>query len=196
MNPEALRRPQGEAVYTNFLAKALAGAPPENLGANGSKIMTLLGVNSFKARFLSGWLPTPLAGEFGRQYGFTADLDKFMDQSGGSLTDPKPEPFQGNAEYYLAEQLQKSSRAFQAAVPQGAKLFVAITPVPETFPHKDYAAVHTNMLQQWSQWLGAEPLALPPTLPDRLFAKTTHLNEAGVALYTELLTQSLKPRLP
>ena len=191
MHPEALRRSKGEAEYADFLEKSLAGDVPENLGNSGSKIMSLLGVNSFKGRFLSRWVPAALGGEFGRQYGFAGDLDKYMDETGGSIIDPQPQPFQGNAEYSLAEQLQSASRVFKSAVPPGTRLFAAITPVPETFPRADYAIVHAGMLQQWSQWLGAEPLALPATMPDHLFAKTTHLNEAGVKSYTDLLTQAL-----
>lgn len=196
MHPEALRRSGGEAQYRDFMESAFAGSVPENPGHDSSQFMNLLGVTSFKSRVLSRILPAPLAGEYGQRYGFTRDLEKYMDENCGSLIDPQPQPFKGNAEYSLAPQLAPASRIFKSAVPPGTKLFVAITPVPETFPRAGYTALHAKMLEQWSQWLGAEPLALPCTMPDRLFAKTTHLNEAGVKTYTELLTRALGGHMP
>jgi hypothetical protein len=196
MHPEALRLSEGKKEYKDFMASVLAGAPMENASTNENKLMSTLGVNSFKARVLSRVLPSPLADEFGLRYGFSVDLVKYMDQNCGSLIDPKPQPFRGNAEYSLSEKLQPASRAFRAAVPQGTKFFVAITPVPQSFARRDYAGVQMNMLQQWSQWLGAEPLSMPAMLPDNLFAKATHLNEEGVKVYTDLLIENLRGRLP
>jgi hypothetical protein len=82
-------------------------------------------------------------------------------------------------------------------VPTGVKLFVAITPVPAGFAPRGYAEQHRQMLERWGRWLGADAalVDLPATLPDRLFAKTTHLNEAGAAEFTTLLARNLSARL-
>ena len=54
------------------------------------------------------------------------------------------------------------------------------------------------MLEVWGRWLQADEILkeLPPALPDKLFTKTTHLNETGVATYTDLLGQALERSLP
>ena len=54
------------------------------------------------------------------------------------------------------------------------------------------------MLREWSQWLQADGILeqLPATLPERLFATTTHLNESGARFYTDLLAESLGKYIP
>jgi hypothetical protein len=193
MHPEALRRPGPDPRYVVFLQSALQGDPPNRLGESVNPFNAWVGVDTFRSSFLSRWVPAPLPGNYGKRYGFTADVERFLDANHGSLFDPDPQKFQGNAEYRLARQLEAASRAFKAALPANIKLYAAITPVPAGFPPSaNYVSVHAQMLKQWSQWLGAEPLPLPATLPDRMFKKTTHLNEEGVQVYTEQLAKSLR----
>lgn len=195
MHPEALRRAAPEQYYMDFLKNLLDGREPCHTARAASRWSCVLGLDIFKGRLLSRVLPTAFRGHYGQYYGFSDRLEKFLREQFGSAIDPERQPFQGNAEYRLARQLETASRAFKAAMPAGVKLLAGITPVPEKFAGPNYSQLHQQMLNQWSQWLQAEALNLPPTLPDQLFAKTTHLNEAGVPIYTELLAEVLKPHL-
>jgi len=189
LHPEGLRRPAPEPYHTKFLQSFLAGED-HNVRQN---VPHWVGLDVFRARFLSRALPTPLGGAYGRYYGFSADLDKFLTQNKGSAVDPDPRSFQGNAEYRLAPQLEARSRAFKAAIPPGVRLFVAITPAPAGFVHRNYPEIHRQMLLQWGTWLDSNILEeLPAVLPDDLFAKTTHLNKAGTESYTARLAQALQ----
>jgi len=189
LHPEALRRPAPEQYHTAVFEHFVAGADH----ATKRNLAHWLGLEFFRTRLLCRALPTPLGGAYGRRYGFSSDLQSYLTRHRGSAVDPDPKAFQGNPEYRLAPQLESKSRAFKAAVPTGVKLFVAITPVPAGFAPPNYAQQHRQMLEQWSQWLGADAalVDLPPTLPDELFAKTTHLNEAGAAEFTTLLARRL-----
>jgi hypothetical protein len=191
LHPEALRRPAPERYHSKVLESFLAG---EDDGQNASR---WLGLEIFRARLYSRALPSPLSGAYGRYYGFTSDLEKYLVRNRGSAVDPDPRLFQGNAEYRLAPQLEAGSRVFRMAVPAGAKLVVGITPVPVSFAGRAHAELHQQMLAQWSQWLEADAALdqLPATLPDQQFSKTTHLNATGAAAYTRLLAPILESHL-
>ena len=189
LHPEALRRHAPEEYHTAVFDHFVAGKDH----ATKRNLAHWLGLEFFRSRVLSRALPTPFAGAYGRRYGFSSDLQSYLTRERGSAIDPDPKAFQGNPEYRLAPQLEIQSRAFKTAVPAGVRLFVAITPVPAGFAPPNYAGQHRQMLEQWSQWLGADAalVDLPPTLPNDLFTTTTHLNEAGAAEFTALLARSL-----
>ena len=191
LHPEALRRPSPEPYHARFLERLLAGEDH----VSKQNLSHWVGAEMFRARLLGRALPTPLAGAYGRYYGFSSDLEKYLAQSSGSAVDPDPRSFQGNPEYRLAARLEPRSRAFKAAVPSGVKLFVGITPAPAGFVDGAYPALHRQMLWQWREWLQADAALeeLPAVLPDHLFAKTTHLNQAGAQTYTTLLAGALRP---
>jgi hypothetical protein len=197
VHPETLRRPAPEGDYVEFLQDFYSGRDSCRSARPYDRLSYALGLEILKGRVLARLVPASLPGAFGHRYGFTADLEGYLHQHHGSLLEPKAEPFEGNAEYRLAPGLEPASREFQTAVPAGAKLFLAITPVPEGFALPGYSAQHRQMLEQWRRWLGdAGALSdLPGTLPDGWFARTTHLNEEGVSAYTDRLAQSLLPRL-
>jgi hypothetical protein len=190
LHPEALRRPSPEPYHTRLLQQLLAGEDDRH------NLSYWAGLEIFRARLLCRVLPTPLSGSYGRYYGFTPDLENYLARNNGSAADPDPHLFQGNPEYRLASQLEPRSRAFRAAIPPGVKLFVGITPVPAGFVDSTYPALHREMLSQWREWLQADALDLPPVLPDHLFAKTTHLDQAGAREYTALLARGLAGHLP
>jgi hypothetical protein len=189
LHPEALRRPAPEPYHTDVFEHFVAGQDH----VTKRNPAHWLGLEFLRTRVLSRALPTPLGGAYGQRYGFSSDLQLYLTRQRGSAVDPDPKGFQGNPEYRLAPQLKSQSGAFKTVVPPGVKLFVAITPVPAGFAPPNYARQHRQMLEQWSQWLGADAalVDVPPTLPDDLFAKTTHLNEAGAAEFTTLLGRSL-----
>jgi hypothetical protein len=193
LHPEALRRPAPERYHTKVLESFLAAEDQ----ISKQNVSGWLGLEIFRGRLYSRVLPTPLAGAYGRYYGFTSDMEKYLVRNRGSAVDPDARVFQGNAEYRLAPQLEAGSRVFKTAVPAGAKFVVGITPVPVGFAGRGHGELHQQMLAQWSQWLQAEVALeqLPPTLPDRQFSKTTHLNATGAATYTGLLAAILKSHL-
>ena len=198
MHPEALRRAAPETFHVNFLQSVWDGTDSAQETTPFQKASSLLGFEAFRARLLSRVLPTPLSGAYGRHYGFSADLEKFLTAHHGSAIDPDPQPFQGNAEYRLAPQLEIASRNFKSAVPRGVSLLVGITPAPVGFVSRNHAWRQGDMLEVWGRWLQADEILkeLPPALPDKLFTKTTHLSETGVATYTDLLGQALEKSLP
>jgi hypothetical protein len=197
MHPQALRLPAPEDYHMKFLDRYLAGEDPPH-PPNTARVSEILGLEIFRSRVLARVRPSPLPGRFGQRYGFTSDLERYLAGHRGSLVDPDPQTFEGNAEYRLALQLESVSRTLRAAVPQGTKLCVGITPVPAGFAGLEFPALRDQMLRQWSDWLRAEVslIELPATLPDQLFAKTTHLNEPSVTDYTRLLGEALRPHLP
>ena len=194
MHPEALRRSASEPSYLRLLQSLLNDDQDVPANRSDGIMADPLGPVAFKERLWARFLPTPLPGAFGRRYGFSRDLERFMTDERGSVFDPEPRPFQGNAEYRLAPSLQSASRAFRTAVPPGVKLFVGITPVPAGFAPSGFTARVASMLAQWSGWLQADRalVALPATLPDVSFNKTTHLKESAVPAYTETLAAALR----
>jgi hypothetical protein len=197
MNSEALRRLDSEPYYFKVLTNFWKGFDSCSATNWEGEVCCLLGAEILKARCLARVLPIPLGGAFGRSYGFTRDLEKFMTREGGSVIDPGSEPLKGNAEYRLSPTLERASRAFKAAVPAGAKLFVAITPVPERFAGPRYPPRHAELLRQWAEWLQADAalVELPPALPDDSFTRVTHLKGSAVPRYTAQLADALKKQL-
>ncbi len=107
------------------------------------------------------------------------------------------QPDNATFHYRLAASLEPASRNLRAAMPPGVKLLAAITPAPAGFVGPRYAETRRQMLRQWSQWLEADAALedLPATLPDELFAKTTHLTEAGARVFTDALAHALEASL-
>jgi hypothetical protein len=197
MHPDALRQLSANAWYASFLQSFFEGK--EQMPATNvvDRLPDLAGLEIFRGRVLARLLPRALPGAYGRYYGFTSDLDRFLTQHRGSAIDPDTQPLKGSAEYRLAPRFQSDSRVFRAAVPPTVKLIVGITPAPEKFAGPSYAALQRQMLAQWTQWLQADAVLdqAPAALPDALFARTTHLNEQGQRIYTEGLARSLIPLL-
>jgi hypothetical protein len=198
LHPEALRRMAPEAYHVRVLHGLLGGVELPLQGSFRERLLRVSGLEHFQGRLLCRALPTPLHGAYARYYGFSSNLDAFMARNLGSAVDPERRPFQGNAEYRLAPQLEAASRAFREAVPTGARLAVGITPVPAGFAPAGYEATRDQMLRQWSEWVRADVTLkeLPAVLPGYRFAQTTHLSEAGARAYTETLAPLLKPYLP
>jgi hypothetical protein len=196
MHPESLRRMAPIDYYVNVLECYYNRVDMREAGGLFMSLMRLTGLEIFRSRVLSRVLPRPLPRTYSEAYGFTTDLERFLTRHHGSAVDPGqfiPAPGQGNAEYRLAPKLEAASRAFRLAMPRGAKLLVGITPIPQGFAASDFPAVHQRMLADWGSWLEADSMLtnLPAVMRDGLFASTTHLNEFGAALYSELIAREL-----
>lgn len=198
MHPEALRRAGPEEYHVRLLDSLLHETDLVPRTGFHPRLLHWLGLDLFRNRILCRVLPTPLAGAYGRHYGFSTDLEKFLSQHRGSLVEPDRQPFRGNAEYRLSKTLEPGSRLFRRDVPPAVTLLVGITPVPAGFAGRDYPALRDEMLAQWGRWLQVDALldGLPATLPDKAFAKSTHLTADGARRYTELLAAELKRHLP
>ncbi len=200
LHPEMLRGIEPVPQYLAWLQQFYDGADACDSDTVSARFSCLLGFNILKGRLLSRVLPVPLAKSYGRFYGFTTDLHRFLTAQQGSAVDPHQfvsQPGLGNAEYRLSAKMEAAGGTFKSALPPGAQLIVGITPSPQSFVTADYPVRHRAMLADWSQCLPADAVLadLPATLPDRFFASTTHLNEAGAQLYTRILTRSLSRHL-
>ena len=197
LHPAALRRVGPEAWHVNFL-DALLNQDDFHWGTGfHARLSDALALDLVRSRIVSRLVPSPLPGAYGRFYGFTDDLERYLTAHDGSAVDPDVQVFSGSPEYRLAPQLEGPSRNFRAAVPSGVTLLVGLTPAPAKFAGTRHAATCDTLLRQWAQWLEADAVLtqLPATLPDELFARTTHLGEAGARRYTETLAQALREQL-
>ena len=194
MHPEALRLVSPGPYHTRFLDSQIRGEDFFLPARPRDYVSHFLGFEIFRGRLLARIIPTPLGGPFGRRYGFSSDLERYLTEHRGSVIEPDHQKLNGSAEYRLAPQFQNASHAFRSAVPANIKLLVGITPVPESFAGRHYPQTRGQLLTQWQSWLRADAVLtnLPPTLPDHLFTKTTHLAEEGMRTYTSALTKALK----
>lgn len=198
MHPEGLRRVAPTEYHVDALNHFYRGV--DFCEPTMSPLICWAGGAIFQGRLLSRAVPLPLGGNYGKQYGFTHDLWRYLSEHQGSAIDPgtfDPKSAQGNAEYRLAKPLEKASQTFKAAVPAGVKLFVGITPTPQGFVDPSFPQRFKQMLGEWNQWLQADAVLdeLPATLTDHLFASTAHLNAQGRQVYTDLLGKTLVPRI-
>lgn len=197
MHPEALRRTAPEPYHTRLFTALLNRDDYANRATLRDAVSHFLGLEILRGRVVARLLPTALTGSYRRRYGFSRDFERELSRNLGSAIDPERSPFEGNAEYRLGAQLKPASEAFRSALPPGTRLFVGITPVPAGFVGPGYEEKHRQMLTTWAQWLEADVVLaeLPPTLPENLFMKTTHLNEAGAETYTLTLARSIEGHL-
>lgn len=194
MHPEALRLREHNEYFRNVLISYWNGA--ETVDTRTAPLVRWSGAEILRTRLFSRWLPNPLPGPWGQFYGFSLDLWDHLDQNQGSAIDPRAFSIaeaKGNPEYRLAPELEKSSDAFRRTIPPGVELLVAITPSPQSFVLPSHDETCSAMLQQWATWLQADRAlaSLPCSLPDEMFASTTHLNAAGNRAYTRMLAREL-----
>jgi hypothetical protein len=195
MHPEALRRLDAEPYYQAALTNYLAGSDHCRLETWAERTECWLGLEAWRGRLLARGLPVPLSGAYGRRFGFNRNLERFLEFEQGSGVDPEIQPLIGSKEYRLAPALERASARFRAAVPAGVTLWVGITPVAESLASPAFAAQRDELLRRWGGWLKADRLLseLPARWPDERFARSTHLREASVPEYTELLARTLRP---
>lgn len=192
MHAETLRRLGAEDYYLDALDSYWSGEDQVAGESWDARLDQTLGVNIFKGRILARTVPTPLGGAYGRRYGFTSDLERYLTFNQGSAVDPDPQPLTGSTEYRLAKSIEKASKNFRSAVPDGVELFVGITPAPGRFVGLQYPALREIMLNQWAEWVGGVALTnIPATMPDSDFVRTTHLTEPAISNYTSALASSL-----
>ncbi|HNQ88219.1 MAG TPA: hypothetical protein PKM73_06375 [Verrucomicrobiota bacterium] len=196
LHPETLRLRDPSSYHSRQVVDFLEGRDAAPGPGVGTRLSLWLGGERLRGRCLSRWLPVPLAGEYGRFYGFTTDLERYLEAHGGSAVDPHTfdrQKAQGTAEYRLARRFELESRTFRDRMPS-ARLYVGLTPAPESFVGADHATAVDRLRTQWSAWLEPDGLLtnLPVTMPDRWFASVTHLNSAGSVEFSGRLAAEVK----
>ncbi len=157
-----------------------------------------LGAGLLRRHLLSYCLATPLHGSGAEFFGFSSEIDRYMtDHSGSLLTLGSSVIPRGAARpiWTASPSLETECRNFKAGMPSGARLFLGLTPGPES------TAVagpwRQELLRQWNTWIDADGLLtnLPPALPDVFFSGGGHLNEQGQRRFTSALARELSPCL-
>ncbi|MFH0878599.1 MAG: hypothetical protein V2A34_02690, partial [Lentisphaerota bacterium] len=197
LHPSSLRRHESEAYFLKSLEAFLAGEDFCTGKALSSQPLCRLGFYAFRDRLLTRWLGWPLPQEYATRYGFTTHLWKRMTQDKGSVQTSGLyvyEKGQGSAEYHVSSGAKNLSRFFRQRLPKGYRLAIGLTPIPASFALPDYDATRMELLQQWTEAIGADAVlsSLPATLPDALFASTTHLNDKGAKVFTDQLSTALR----
>jgi len=200
MHAQSLRVRDTSNQHVRALRAHLAGRDDFEAGTWRGRMDRWLGLEQWRGRVLARGVPFPLAGAYGRHYGFTHDLWRHLDANLGSALDPQqfdPHTATGSAEYRLAPALESESRAFRRLLPSHSTLLVGITPVPATVAGPQPEAEWARMLATWSAWLSpAVALTnLPAVMGAAEFATVTHLNGPGRARYTGLLAEALQEHL-
>ena len=157
LHPETLRLRDPSSYHSRQVVDFLEGRDAAPGPGMGTRLSLWLGGERLRGRWLSRWLPVPLPGEYGRFYGFTTDLERYLEAHGGSAVDPHTfdrQKAQGTAEYRIARRFEVESRTFRARMPS-ARLYVGLTPAPQSFVGSDHAAAMARLLAQWSAWLRA-----------------------------------------
>lgn len=198
LHPDALRRAGESEYHRAILTSLLADAdfcPP-----NEPELLCRLGIETFRARVLTQLVPQPLTGALARHYGFSGNLWSFLAAHGGSAIDPgRYEPVAESVrdELQLAPVWQTRCASFRGAVPEGVRLLVGITPMPEDRARPSFLEERGRVLAQLGRWLRADALLdeLPATLPAGAFASPAHLNQPGRRGYTFQLARALEMRL-
>ncbi|MDA0750049.1 MAG: hypothetical protein O2964_04985 [Verrucomicrobia bacterium] len=195
-HPDFLRRSSASRSHVAWMEHYLAGRDDLSRRRNWKSIDQWLGAHILQGRILK-YLPRPLSVEFGQQFGFTHDLETYMHQHGGSALDPRTldaEKLTGSREYRISSPNKKAASLFALTIPDNSRLFIALTPLPESFVNAQFSDNLEAIRKEWATTLSAdrELAALPFSMPDELFASKTHLAPAAVEDYTIRFAESLK----
>ncbi|MBU0677714.1 MAG: hypothetical protein KJ626_06325 [Verrucomicrobia bacterium] len=195
LHPEFLRRPRGEACFSDVLLSFLAGREQRASPGARNAVSRFLGVSAFRERILSRVLPSVVSPSYRRRYGFTRDLLNGMTQARGSvMADGVLSAPQKDARTYsLNEQRIEDMKHFAGRLPEGVRLIIGITPLPDSLAPEEYPLTFGQMLKTLGSAGSADTLLLdlPPTMPDMYFADRSHLNVRGAVIYTQKLAESL-----
>ena len=195
-HPDFLRRSSPSRSHVAWMEHYLAGRDDLSRKPTWKSIDQWLGAHIFQGRILK-FLPRPLAVEFGRQFGFTRDLENYMNAHGGSALDPRtldPKNLTGSREYRISSPNKKAASDFSQSIPNDVKLYVAFSPLPDGFMNPNLSEDLKELRAEWTSTLKAERAldTLPFSMPNNLFASKTHLAPSAVESYSENLATALK----
>lgn len=196
VNPNFVQKNSPSKVHVDAFEHYLAGRDYDYGGADNLwDLRRILGVHIIEGRLI-GRLPMPLPKRFGDFYGFTTELYRYMEEHRGSAVDPRilnEGDLSGSSDYWVDKSYWKEAAMFAAAIPSETRLFVGLTPLPESFPGQGYASRYETLLSEWTgAFRKVIPLdGLPPTFSDERFATKTHLSPPAVGIFTERLHREL-----
>lgn len=197
VHPISLWRGQSDPDPDRFLRAQLRRDAQASQSTPRNPIEMVLAGVPIRERLIQPWLPVVLRGDFATAYGTTWHIQRTLRLQAGSLADPTrfdPEAMRGRHEFRLGKGLETQSREFAALIPEGSRLWIGLTPVPESLTEPGQPEQIRALLSTWSAWLPQARVLrhLPAVLPDSRFATATHLNLVGIREYTQLLATELR----
>lgn len=206
LHPEALWRGPGAQPLGQHLRALLDQNAPGAPGATPSfqapaSLSETLGGRLIREHLIQALLPTPLRGAFGHAHGTTWEIARELRRQNGSLQDPstfQPGSEAPRTEYRLDPAQCTASEALQAEVPATTRLWLGLTPSPESVTDARSVARRRSLLDAWARCLRPHQVLaqLPESQPDADFASLTHLRPAAVPAFTRRLGQAMRNRVP
>ncbi len=182
LHPGSLLRGSSLPALDQFLRASLAQDARNLRSAPRHPAEGLLAGVVIREQIVQPWIPSLLRGDFATAYGTTWEVRRRVQRQNGTLLDPTrfdAEAFQGRYEFRLHPRLEPASRDFRSAIPPGARLWVGLTPLPESLALSDHAARMETVLGTWAAWLQPDRVLNLPSAPTTLSANRSSV-AAGV----------------
>jgi hypothetical protein len=135
-----------------------------------------------REQIVQPWIPSLLRADFATAYGTTWQVRRVMQRQHGSLLDPTrfdAAAFQGRYEFHVHPRMEPACREFRSAIPAGTRLWVGLTPLPESLALSDHATRIETVLGTWAAWLRPDRVLNSPTAPTTLSSNRSSV-AAGV----------------
>lgn len=195
-HPDFLRRSSPSRSHVDWLKLYLDGKEDTSRKRTWKSLNQWLGSGIIQGR-LARILPRPLSVEFGKQFGFTKDLETYMDHHGGSALDPRSldaSKLRGSREYRISTPNQKAALEFAQIIPPDVNLYVALSPLPQGFADQNLITKLEKLITEWGTLMHAEKVltSLPISMPDDQFASKTHINPDAVDQYSKGFSNALR----
>jgi hypothetical protein len=174
LHPGSLLRGSSLPDLDRFLRASLAGDARSLRSAARHPAEGLLAGVVIREQIVQPWIPNLLRGDFAAAYGTTWEVRRRVHRQSGTLLDPTrfdAAAFQGRYEFRLHPRLEPASREFRLAVPSGTRLWVGLTPLPESLALSDHAARIETVLGSWAAWLQPDRVLNLPSAPTTLSAE-------------------------
>jgi hypothetical protein len=168
LHPGSFLRGSSMPALDQFLRASLARDGTGLRSAPRHPAEGLLAGVVIREQIVQPWIPSLLRGDFAAAYGTTWQVRRVMQRQHGSLLDPTrfdAAAFQGRYEFHLHPRLEPASREFRSAIPPGVRLWVGLTPLPESLALSDHAARIETVLGTWAAWLRPDRMLNSPTAP-------------------------------
>lgn len=197
VNPEFLSRPAGDPEVLEAFEALQTGQPVHSDAVPVmDQVTRALSLDRVRDSLESRVRPFPLRGAFGARYGFHSVAEAELESEGG-LVDPNPglsgqEPA---VTWNLSPRLEVPFRNARRILPEGTRILIGITPVPESLVGPDALLRRDRMLETLREWIGGDTRILrelPVYLPTDAFAQKAHLKEGHRDRYTDLLVQAIQ----
>lgn len=197
VNPEFLARPAGDPDVLETFEAVTQGRPRQVDDPTWpDRVTRFLALDRVRDVVESRIRPFPLRGAYGVRYGFHTVATDALEHEGG-LVDPgvgigRQEP---TVSWTLSPRLEPAFRAARKVLPDGTRILIGITPIPETLAGTDSAIRRDRMLETIRGWIGGDTRILhdlPVHLPTSDFAQKAHLREDRRSAFTARLASAIQ----